>query len=244
MSFKARRDFTIPEQTATVARLSFPKGTLCMTIRDTLGPIYEDEEFTALFSELGQPGIAPGLLALVVVLQYAENLTDRQAAEQVRGRIDWKYLLGLELTDPGFHFSVLNDFRDRLIENELEMQLLDTLLAKLSEQGLVKAGGKQRTDSTHVLLAVRQLHRLELVGELMRRVLNDLADVAPDWLLDHVEPDWFKEYTKRFDQYRLPRKKTKQTKLAEKIGRDGYHLLQAIYAEDTPHRCEFYHWLR
>lgn len=102
MSFKARKSLAIPEETARVAQAAFPKGTLCLTIRDELGPIYADEEFAVLFSELGQAGIAPGLLAMVTVLQYAENLTDRQAADQVRGRIDWKYLLGLELTDPAF----------------------------------------------------------------------------------------------------------------------------------------------
>ncbi len=234
MSFKARRDFTIPDQTATVAAAAFPKGTLCLTIRDELGPIYNDEEFAPLFSGRGQPGIAPGLLATVIVLQYLENLTDRQAAEQVRARIDWKYLLGLELTDPGFHYSVLSEFRDRLLENELEMRLLDTLLERLAEKGLVKAGGKQRTDSTHVLLAVRQLHRLELIGETMRWVLDDVAKVAPEWLLSQLEPEWFKTYSRRFDQYRLPKKKSKRTELAQKIGADGDHLLQAIYAEEAP----------
>lgn len=128
----------------------------------------------------------------------------------------------------------MSEFRDRLIAGGLEIRLLDTLLAQLAEKGLVKAGGKQRTDSTHVLLAVRQRHRLELVGETMRRVLDDLAEVAPQWLLSQVEPEWFKDYARRFDQYRLPKQPSEQTELAEKMGADGLRLLQAIYAEDGP----------
>ncbi|MEU0036488.1 transposase [Streptomyces sp. NPDC006333] len=99
------------------------------------------------------------------MLQFVENLTDRQAAHAVRARIDVKYLLGLELTDPGFDFTVLTGFRQRLLDHGLEERVLDLLLERLAGQGLVSAGGRQRTDSTHVLAAVRRLNRLEFVGE-------------------------------------------------------------------------------
>jgi transposase len=130
-----------------------------MRVRDELPGLFADEQFASAFGARGKPGISPGQLALVTVLQFAENLTDRQAADAVRGRIDWKYALGLELTDPGFDHTVLTGFRQRLINHGLEEKVLDLLLARLAELGMVKAGGRQRTDSTHVLSAVRSVNR-------------------------------------------------------------------------------------
>jgi transposase len=196
--------------------------------------LYEDSEWAVLFSDLGQPGIAPGQLATVTVLQYAEGLTDRQAAEAVRGRIDWKYLLGLELTDPGFDYSVLSEFRDRLIQSEQTDQLLNRVLAQLKAKGLLKSGGRQRTDGTHVLAAVRQLNRLECVGETIRQALNKVAQVAPDWLVAQVTPDWFDRYGARFETYRLPHQEAERAALREQIGRDGSQLLTAIYDDPSP----------
>ena len=144
MSLKPQGVGSIPETTARFARAAFPKGNTIMRIRDALGPIYTDEQFTALFPDNGQPALSPGLLALVTVLQFAEGLSDRQAAEAVRARIEWKYGLGLELDDPGFDASVLSEFRSRLIAGQAEMQLFETLLALLREQHLLKARGKQR----------------------------------------------------------------------------------------------------
>ena len=91
MSLHASPSMPIPAETVRIARAAFPKGTLCMQMRDTLGPFYEDSQFAALFSSTGQPAAAPARLALVLVLQFAEGLSDRQAADAVRGRIDWKY---------------------------------------------------------------------------------------------------------------------------------------------------------
>src|SRR5947199_3068875 len=189
----------IPEETARVARAACPKGTLAMRLRDALGALYQDEQFAALYPVEGQPAYAPWRLAVVTVLQYAENLTDRQAANAVRERIDWKYSLGLELTDPGFDFSLLSEFRARLVESQQETLLLDRLLEVCKQRGWLKAGGKQRTDSTHVLARVRSLSNLECVGETLRAVLDDLATLAPDWLVQHISPDWFERYSHRYD---------------------------------------------
>ena len=139
-----------------------------MLIRDRLGEWLGDEEFAAAFGDRGRPGWSPSRLALVTVLQRAENLTDRPAADAVRTRIDWKYLLGLPLADPGFDHTVLAEFRARVADAGLEQVVLDALLARLAGSGLVKAGGKQRTDSTHVIAAVAALNRLELAGESVR----------------------------------------------------------------------------
>jgi transposase len=205
-----------------------------MKMRDELGPIFEDTAFAHLYPNLGQPAESPGRLALVTVMQFVENLTDRQAADAVRGRIDWKYALGLELSDAGFHYSVLSEFRQRLVSAGAERMLLEKLLECCSAKGLLGGKHKQRTDSTHVLAAIRSLTLVELVGETMRRTLDDLARVAPDWLQARVQPAWIKRYGRRFDSYRLPKSKEERESLATTIGQDGYALLQAIYEEPAP----------
>lgn len=218
---------------------AFPAGNVYLTMRDELGLWYKDSAFAGLFpSHQGRPAESPGRLALITIMQFAEGLTDRQAAEAVRSRIDWKYALGLALTDAGFHHSVLSEYRQRLINGGAEEQLLEDMLHYLKERELLKAGGKQRTDSTHVLAAIRELNRLERVGETMRRALNSLAVVVPDWLRQQVGADWFELYGVRFEEYRLPAEKSKRQALAERIGADGYHLLSAMYADHAPS------WLR
>lgn len=219
---------SIPEETVRVARAAHRKGSLCMRIRDELGPVFADESFAALFSNRGQPAASPARLAMVLVLQYVEGLNDRQAADQVRLRLDWKYALALELTDPGFDFSLLSEFRDRLIAGSAEQHLLDTLLTRLTDKQLLKPGGKARTDSTHVLAAVRLLNRLENLGETMRAALDAVAGAAPDWLRSWVPGEWFDRYGSRLDTYRLPKSETKRRELAAQIGVDGWRLLATI----------------
>ncbi len=225
---------TIPEETARVAKAAFPKGNPYIKMRDELGILYQDSEFADLFPTTGQRAESPGELALTTVMQFAEGLSDRQAAEAVRGRIDWKYALNKDLTDPGFDHSVLSEFRRRLIEGGAEERLLNDMLVKFKAKGWLKSRGQQRTDSTHVLAAVRQLNRLECVGETMRQALEALAEAAPEWLLSQVTRDWFDRYGPRFESYRLPKEKKEQQALQIQIGEDGWHLLSAIYEAQTP----------
>jgi len=131
MSLRPAEIAPVPAATAQVAAAAFPKGCPAMRRRDALGTVYDDRMFASLYPARGQPAHSPWRLALVTVLQFAEGLSDRQAADAVRGRIDWKYALGLELTDPGFDFSVLCEFRARLIAGRLEQALLDAMLAQL-----------------------------------------------------------------------------------------------------------------
>ncbi|MGB3206883.1 MAG: transposase [Crinalium sp.] len=229
----------VPEETQRVALAAFPKGNLYITMRDELGTLYSDWDFEALFSTEGQPACCPWRLALTCIMQYMENLSDRQAAEAVRSRIDWKYALGLELTDAGFDFSVLSEFRSRLIAGGVEQLLLDKLLEKCQQLGWLKARGKQRTDSTHVLGAIRTLNRLECVGETLRAALNALAVVAPDWLLGQVDSEWFERYSRPVEEYRLPKGLEARKTYAETLGSDGMQLLAAIY--DDPNGLP---WLR
>ncbi|MBB4956596.1 transposase [Micromonospora polyrhachis] len=166
-------------ETARVAWAAFPNATFCMRVRDVLGPLFTDEAFAGLFSGRGRPAESPGMLAIVSVLQFVEGLTDAQAADAVRGRTDWKYLLGLELTDQGFDSSVLSEFRGRLVESGCTEALLsDSVLDRLKTAELLTPGGRARTDSTHVLGAVRSLERLELVGETLRAALEAIAATA------------------------------------------------------------------
>jgi len=234
MSLESRADDGVPELTARVVRASFPKGTLAIRIREVLGALFTDEDFAEAFPGRGRPAISPGSLALVSVLQYAEGLSDRQAADQVRARMDWKYLLGLELDDPGFDFTVLGDFRSRLITHGLEERVLQVVLARLSEAALLRAGGRQRTDSTHVLTAVRTLNRMEFVGETLRATLEVLAAAAPNWLTPLISPAWVERYGAKVDNYRFPKGENVRREWAEQVGRDGFTLLDAVDAATAP----------
>ncbi len=224
----------IPEETVRVARAACPKGTLAMRLRDALGAVYQDEQFAALYPVEGQPAYAPWRLAVVTILQYTENLSDRQAANAVRERIDWKYALGLALRDAGFDFSLLSEFGTRLVEQEAGTLLLERLLEVCKERQWLKAGGKQRSDATHVLARVRSLSNLECVGETLRATLDDLAQLAPQWLLKQVSPDWFERYSHRVENYRLPKAASQRKALAQQMGADGLHLLQALEGAEAP----------
>ena len=224
----------IPAETVRVAQAAFPKGTVIMRLRDAFSALYSDADFAAFYPARGQPGLTPWRLALVTVFQFLEQLSDRQAADAVRARIDWKYALGLELTDPGFHFSVLTEFRARLVTGGAEHLLLDRMLECFKAHGLVRARSKQRTDSTHVLAAVHDLHLLELVGETLRATLDDLAAIVPDWLREVARPVWFTRYGHRIEDYRLPKRREEREALALEVGADGFVLLDALDAPDAP----------
>jgi transposase len=224
----------VPAETARVARAAFPKGNRYMGLRDERGEIYADAAFAPLFSHRGQPAAAPWRLAVVTLLQYAEGLSDRQAAEAVGSRIDWQYALNLELTDAGFDHSVLCEFRARLLTGSAEQLLLDALLRRCRERKLLKARGRHRTDSTHVLAALRTLSRLEHVGTTLRHALNTLAVAAPEWVRAHVEPAWGERYGAQVEEYRLPKGQAARRAWAQTVGADGHRLLAAIYAASTP----------
>src|SRR4051794_10585779 len=235
MSLRPQPPPSIPEETRRVAQAAFPKGTLCLRIADELGPLYGDDQFAELFPTRGQPAASPARLAMTSVLQYVEGLSDRQAADAVRGRIDWKYALGLELTDPGFDHTVLSEFRCRLVQGQAEQQLLDTLLDRCRELELIRERGRQRTDSTHVLAAVRVLNRLERVGETLRAALNELAVMAPDWLQALAPAEWYSRYGRRVENYHLPKTDAAREELARVTAADGERLLAAIdAARDQP----------
>ena len=224
----------VPDLTAQVARAAFPGGSLAMRVRDELGAWCQDGDFNAAYGTRGRPGLSPAQLAVVTVLQFTENLTDRQAADAVRSRIDWKYCLGLELADPGFDFSVLSEFRDRLVAGGMAKSLLDLLLGRLKEAGLAGPGMRQRTDSTHVLARIRDLNRLELAGEAVRAALEALAAAAPAWLATVIDASWKQVYGQRVIDLRLPSGKAARAELAGQYARDGYYLLEQAACAAAP----------
>jgi transposase len=223
----------VPEGTARIAKAAFRKGNPLLKLRDELGAVFADADFADLFPELGQPGLPPWRLALVTLLQFRENLPDRQAAEAVRARIDWKYLLGLELADPGFDHSVLCEFRARLLKGSAEERLLHKLLEACRARGLLKARGRQRTDATRVLASIRVLNRLELVGETLRAALNEIAAVAPDWLRGVAPKGWYDRYARRVEDGRLPRAAPEREAYARTVGEDGFALLDRLDRPET-----------
>jgi len=147
--------------------------------------------------------------------------------------MDWKYTLSLELTDPGFDFTLLHDFRDRLLTHEAAQRLLDTFLIACKARGWIKARGTQRTDSTHVLAAIRTLHRLECVLEAIHYALDQLSAAEPTWVQQHVPLEWYPRYGLRSDQTRLPKDASKREALARQVGADGYQLLAWVQTADT-----------
>lgn len=226
--------YVIPEATAQAAQRAFPKGNRYLTMYDVLGPIFTNPDFADLDAHRGRLSEAPARLALVLVFQHIEQLSDAEAAEAVRARLDWKYALALELDDPGVDATILGDVRTRLLAAGAEVRLLTIMLDTLVDAGLLKARGRQRSDSTHVLANIRTLTRLTLVAETLRHALNDLAEAAPDWLAAHLDPAWSERYAVRVEEYRLPKDANLRQLLVETVGHDGYALMNAPRAQDAP----------
>jgi transposase len=234
MSMKAQGLEAIPEETKRIARQASAKGTVPMQLRDALGPVYQDEQFAHLFPKRGRAAETPWRLALVTVLQAMEGLTDRQAAECVRMRMDWKYALSLSLDDEGFDATILGDFRERLIAHQAQDLVLEPILKLSRDQGWLKPAGKARTDSTAVLASVRALNSLESVGESMRATLNAIALEEPDWLRANVDAGWFDRYVHRFEMARFPKAESKKEQLRKQVGEDVDRLLRAIDESSSP----------
>jgi transposase len=224
----------VPAETARIAHAAFPKGALFIRLRDELGPLLLDQDFTQVYSGRGQPAVAPWRLTLITIMQFVENLSDRQAADAVRGHLAWKYALSLELDHPGFDASVLTEFRQRLLAQENPLLMLDRLLARCQELGVLRPHGKLRTDSTHVLAAIRVMNRLELIVETMRALLNALATAAPDWVQQIAPEAWYDRYAHRAENYRLPKSEAAKQGFADTIGQDGQDLLTLLLADDVP----------
>jgi transposase len=235
MSLHAQPLAPIPTDTARVAKAAFRrKGNLYLTIGDRIGPLFEDVDFSDLYGADGAPALSPNLLALVVVFAFIEDLSDREAAEAVLSRIDWKYALHLSLTDPGFDQSVLHDFRQRLLRKEAAVRMFDRVLTRLAELGLVRPRGQQRSDGSYVLAATHHLSRLELVCETMAVALEALADDHPAWLRAIAQSHWYERYSQEWASARLPKGKEQRSELGRAVAADGCYLLEAVMQPTAP----------
>ncbi|WP_248869304.1 transposase [Streptomyces cavourensis] len=226
MSLRPRSGEHVPSPTAQIARASNPDGTTAMWVRDRLEGLWCDEDFADWYPRDGRPGLSPAQLATVCVLQFLLGRSDRQAAEAVRCRIDFKYSMAMELDDPGFHHSVLGDFRDRPTEDGRADRLVDLALVRLKEAGLVRERTTQRTGCTHVLAAVRDLTRLELVTEAVRAALEEVAGTFPHLLDGLIDEDWGLRYGR---PVRLGKNHTRPMTRILATGDDGVRLLEHIH---------------
>jgi transposase len=221
MSLRPQPGEPRPEQTVRVAPAAFPKGHPYLTLRAHLGIIVQDDAFAAWLPTGGSPGLPSWRVALVTVRQFREHLADRQAAEALRARMDWPYVLGLDLTEAGCAFSVLRAFRERLLTGRAAALWLDKRRGRCRALGLRTARGQQRPDSTHGLVAMRVLNRLALVAETLRAALNALATGAPTWLQERAPWAWDERYGRRIEDTRLPQSQASRDAYAQTVGEEG-----------------------
>jgi transposase len=165
-------------------------------------------------------------LALVTVFQFMEDLPDREAAEQVVVRLDWKYALHLPLDDAGFDFSCLCYFRRRLLAHGQERLVFEEMLRKVQALGFIKKRGKQRTDSLAVLGVMRQLSALETVSETLRLAVRALAQADPDWVARALPATFVADYAAHHADYRLS--DAERTAALQQVGQDGVWLLECL----------------
>lgn len=231
MSLKPKPPRAMPEEVRKLRHL-LPKDSVYLLVGDKLYEQYNEEDYADLYHAEGQPGLSPVLLAFVTVFQFLEKLSDRQAAEAVRVRLDWKYALHLALDYEGFNFSVLSEFRDRVLRHGAEARLFDSVLARLQEMGLVKRRGRQRTDSLAVLTKVRDLTRLEQLVETLRLALVALLKEDKGWTLATVPPTWEDVYGKPCIHEKLT--EAERESLSRRVGPDGQWLLERVQSEGVP----------
>jgi transposase len=216
----------IPQDTAELGQKLLDEHNAYRLIGERLSDLVKDEDFTDLYSAIGGPALSPVMLSLVLIFQMLEKLPDRLAAEAVRLRIDWKYALRLPLEWPGFHFTNLSHFRQRLLEHEAEFRVFDQLLHKLVEMGLIRRRGRQRTDSTYVLGLVSKLSRLEMVWETLRVALEAVQRQDAVWL-ERVIPEVFLQaYLVKRSDYKLSDQQVAAA--LQQAGADGLWLLQQL----------------
>jgi len=234
MSRRPHAMVAVPSETVRVAQAACPKGHLSMTRRDKLGTLDTDEDCADVFPTHGQPAACPWRLALIGVLPCVEHLSDRQAAEAVRRRMDWQDALGLERTDPGFDCSVLSECRARLVMGNAALRLWDSLLERRQALGRLNRRGRQRTDATPVLAAIRVLNRRERVGETLRAALNRRAVGALAGWRAVTPPGWYDRDDRRVEHDDVPQTDAARQALAAVIGADGPRRLDTLEAATEP----------
>src|SRR5512141_429240 len=223
MCLKTQSPWVMPEETGRIGKLLLRENDPYRLIGDQLFEKWKEEEFADLYSSEGKPGYSPVILAFVSVFQFLERLADRQAAQALRMRLDWKYALHLPVEDAGFDFSVLSEFRDRLIEGKAEQRVFEKLVEEIRGMGLIKERGKQRSDSIAMLVKVRRLSRIETVVETLRLAVVALVESNREWCEEIIPPSWEDKYGERFVRQRYSEQEWKEDET--KIWKDGMWLV-------------------
>jgi len=234
MSLKPQPSRPMPEELARLGPSLLPQDSPYRLVGEHLYAQYDNAAFADLYHTEGKPALPPVDLLFVLAFQALEDLGDRAAAAAVRLRLDWKYALHLPLDYPGFDFSVLSDFRARLLAHDAAARLFESLLGQLRELGLLKRRGRQRTDSLAVLSRLRLLTRVELVAETLRVALRAVVQAEPDWAKATLPPAWEEWYGLRCVVERLSQ--AERERLQSETGRDGQWLLERLSEASTPER--------
>lgn len=230
MSLQWRLSREIPQDTDQIGRILFKPDNLYRQIGERFDEIFPDEAvFSSMYARGGRGALPPLLMSLVTVFQVMEKVPDRMAAELVVSRIDWKYALHLPLNYTGFHFTDLLAFRNRLLRHKEERLVFDQLLERLKALGLIRSGGKVRTDSTHILALMEHLSRMELVTESLRVAVLAIQDRAPQWAAIRLPTSFVEIYSKRQSEYGLSDAQVQANWL--QAGRDGWWLVGQIDQE-------------
>ena len=232
MCLKIQPSWPMPIETEKIGQKLLNENDVYRMIGDRLFAQLNEQEYADLYSAEGKPGISPVLLAFISVFQFMEKLSDRQAINALRMRLDWKYAMHLELGYEGFDFSVLSEFRDRLIAGQAEGRVFEKLVAQIRGLGLIKEHGKQRTDSIAMLSKVRRLSRLENVVETLRLAIVAMVDTEPNWSQGILPPDWEEKYGERFVRQRYSEKEWQEYE--EQIGDNGHWLLERLATGSAP----------
>ena len=227
MSLQWQLSRVVPWDTAQIGGQILGEMNIYRQIGDRFDELLPDEAvFRPLYAPDGRGALSPLMLALVTVFQMLEKVSDRTAAEQVASRIDWKYALHLPLGYPGFHFTALSAYRKRLLEHGQERLVFDELLQKLKEMGLLQAGGKMRTDSTHVIGLVERLGQYELVTESIRMALKAVHTWMAWWVAENIPASFQELYEQRKSMYGLSQTQIRAGLI--QAGADGFWLLDQL----------------
>ncbi|NJO82232.1 MAG: hypothetical protein HC828_05090, partial [Blastochloris sp.] len=230
MCLKPQPPKPIPPDTKALVGRKLDEATVYRFVGDVLFARFADEEFADLYPNTGQPAISPVLLSFVLIFKSLERCSNREAARNVRFRTDWQYALHLPLDYPGFDPSVIAEFRLRLLDNGAESSIFNRIFAELRAMGYYKPRGIQRTDSTHIYTHCRELHRIELMIETLRRAVFALLDADPDWTRATLPGVWEERYARRAKSERM--QEDERERLSVVVGDDGQWLLAQLDALD------------
>lgn len=224
----------LPENTARAARSVFNVENLYLAIGDQLDALFDDLNLDDLDAFGEKRANALLTLGMVTIFQFAEWLPDRQAADAVRTRLDWKYALHLPLDHPGIDPSALSEFRRRLQLNTAGQLVFRRMLSRVAELGLLGQGDKRQADVDEVLAAVDTLSRVEQLAEAMGRTIEALASRQPEWLRAISLPHWYERYDQGFSTQQWPSSTGELDGLAQAIGADISYLLKTIAEIEAP----------